>query len=228
MLVSHLHKFVFLKSHKTASTTCELLLQPFCVPRDYPCEMEGPCFEGKEGIVGARGKAFLSAVPMPKWVGHMGIGDIIDRLGMPSLDGYEVISSVRNPFTRAISQFHFNRSYHGLPPFDDPEEAISTFEAEDFAKGYPTDLALLHHKGRYIPNHTIRFEALSADLHQLFETLGLTITAQKLPHARRSDQDRLGLTTTDYFRNPKIADAIRVKDAWIFKRFGYALDPVHA
>jgi len=40
VLVSHTHEFIFMKTHKTASTSVEMFFERFCVPQE--CEFMRP------------------------------------------------------------------------------------------------------------------------------------------------------------------------------------------
>lgn len=55
--VSHDHNFIFLKAHKTASTSTEMFFEPFCAPPEHEVSISTPARETKHGIIGRRNDA---------------------------------------------------------------------------------------------------------------------------------------------------------------------------
>lgn len=66
-LVSYKHNFVFIKTHKTASTSAEMFLEPFCARPGHMVTMTSPPRESEYGIIGCRNVPFDTP---PYWEGH--------------------------------------------------------------------------------------------------------------------------------------------------------------
>lgn len=117
MLVSHGHEFIYLKTRKTAGTSVEMALQPWCMPSDE-IEVE----ERTHAIVGARGIVGRRMIPKENrrpddhiWYNHMSAAEVHAQLGDRIWGRYRKLVVVRNPFDRMVSHFHWSttlsRSY---------------------------------------------------------------------------------------------------------------------
>lgn len=112
MLLSNPKKFIFLKTKKTAGTSTEVLFQRWCVP-DSIAEKTAEELHysdeqiSKAGIVGARGSISSNYT----FFNHMPAVRIIEHIGIDIWNDYFKFVNVRNPFTRAISQFFWRRPW---------------------------------------------------------------------------------------------------------------------
>ena len=129
MLISHRHRFVFVKPRKTAGTTAELALSPFLAPGDLatPIEPEEePLRRVAEGVrVGPiRGRGRWGR-PL-RLRDHSPLAKALEIF--PALAGYRVVTMARNPWDRAVSQFFWSlrRSDMRTRPL---EEQAATFRA---------------------------------------------------------------------------------------------------
>ncbi len=120
MLLSHPKKFIYLKTKKTAGTSTEVLLQRWCVDEDISTKSADELHYGDEqisaaGIVGARG----SSASNYTFFNHMPAVRIIEHVGIDTWNEYFKFVNVRNPYTRAVSQFFWRH-----PWLDDRTEAL--------------------------------------------------------------------------------------------------------
>jgi hypothetical protein len=114
MLLSHPKKFIFLKTKKTAGTSTEVLFQRWCVPESISDKSAEELHYGDEqisdvGIVGARG----SKTENYTFYNHMPAVRIIEHVGIDIWNEYFKFVNVRNPFSRAVSQFFWRRPWVG-------------------------------------------------------------------------------------------------------------------
>lgn len=112
MLLSHPKKFIFLKTKKTAGTSTEVLFQRWCVPESIADKSAEELHYGDEqisevGIVGARG----SKTENYTFYNHMPAVRIIEHIGIDTWNEYFKFVNVRNPYTRAVSQFFWRRPW---------------------------------------------------------------------------------------------------------------------
>ena len=127
MIISHRHRFIFIKTEKTAGTSIELSLAKACGPEDvitavvHPADRElretlGPGIRGQQNdVVPLR---FLTSLDLARAVktrrrtrftNHMGAGDIRRFVPREVWDGYYKFCVERNPWDKAISSYYWWR-----------------------------------------------------------------------------------------------------------------------
>lgn len=170
MLVSHRYRFIWLKTIKTAGTSVEIALQPYCLPEGAEAPL-GACqaIETPAGIIGARGA--LDAVQGARWWNHMPAALIRDRLGPEVWDGYRRICTIRNPWDKTVSWFHFLHPQIKAKPPDTVVAAFRDWLRGAEGLGQDSQICLLN--GRSAATHILRHETLQADFDRLCTTLGL-------------------------------------------------------
>ncbi|WP_112321899.1 sulfotransferase family 2 domain-containing protein [Oceanibium sediminis] len=225
VLVSHSHEFLFIKTGKTAGTSVEMYLEPFCRPPGARITERTRQHKSRYGIVGARmtghGNALTRAL-FP-WRNHMSAADIRARLGKRRWDRYARITTIRNPFDKALSQYLWKTR---SPTPQTPEE-LADFRAAflEHLASYRglADHDTLHIDGSYAATMTIRYEYLQDDLAKVCQTLDLETHGRALPHTKRTRDT--GARPLAAYYDPRAIDIVRDRYAWIFERFGYAPDP---
>jgi len=113
---SHAREFIFLKTRKTAGTSIEMALEPWCRPPGAVVVEQTPALILKTGIVGRRLLRQLKLDRRPRrtdWTNHMTAAAVCKALGRGKWDRYRKITTVRNPFDLLVSRFHFNQSNLG-------------------------------------------------------------------------------------------------------------------
>ena len=224
MLVSHPHRFVFLKTRKTAGTSVEMALQSFCLPEgmEEPEERTAAILSDV-GIIGARLKPALREGDSVTWFNHMAADQIAEGIGAEVFDGYRKIATVRNPFTRTISLFHWKRrNTHPGPEEWDVQRAA--FRDWVLSRKWPDDRRIVHRDGRFCVDHVVRFENLPDGLVDLAGTLGVDAERVSLPHKKDHRAARKGRPPADYF-DPDTIDMVRRRLDWVFERFDYPEAP---
>lgn len=125
MIISHKHKFIFLKTTKTAGTSIEIALSKFCGSQDIitPISTED---EKNRSILGYRGSQnyiipfsnysfsdmvnFLIRVKKRKYHNHIAANLVRRVIGEKIWDQYFKFCFARNPWDRAVSQYYWRRA----------------------------------------------------------------------------------------------------------------------
>ena len=222
MLVSHRHKFIFIKGVKVAGTSSEVFFQPACQPADRPVSEGTETYEGPEGIVAARAD-FSKAETRPKLRNHMSAQSILDVVGPEVFDRYVKIANICNPFTQALSgvyhkAFRAGRSFDELAALQDELRQLVD-RKNPFAKRLSVD-------GEIAVDVPIRFEALEEDCQRVARQIGYAPPAPP-PHLKNRPKPFGGVPVEDILP-ADVVDALLEKEAAYFRRFGYSTDPAQA
>lgn len=129
MIISHEHRFIFLKTTKTAGTSMEIALSRVLGPRDVITPVS-PDDEALRAAAGGRPPQHydralrpweLRPKPVGKWLlgrgalrrplywNHMTAAEVRNRVGEPVWRDYFTFCFVRNPWDRAVSQHFYRR-----------------------------------------------------------------------------------------------------------------------
>lgn len=182
MIVSHRHKFIFLKTRKTGSTSVELALSEFCGPDDIltllPPEDEQTRRELGFATAQHYAKTWreytakdwlrvLAGRTPVKYGEHMEALRVRRLLGERTWQSYFKFAVERNPWDKAISQYYWRarrmRDSLTLRDFlvrSEPAFSITNFDI------YAMD-------GDLVVDHLIRYEDLDAGLARAGEEIGL-------------------------------------------------------
>lgn len=174
MLVSHTHRFIYIKTTKTASTSVELAFEPLCLPpgaaKVKPQKIGNVLAirESEYGIVGARGRGSARDY---KWWNHMPAEQIKAQLPAEIWDGYFKFCCVRNPWDKVVSAFHFLRQ--GQPELE-PAARVAAFRDWLFNEDRAgVDRKLYTIDGKVVVDRFIRYERLAADIAEVCAHIGV-------------------------------------------------------
>lgn len=122
MIISHKHKFIFIKTKKTAGTSIEIALSKICGPKDIitPISLEDELYRKELGFPGKQnylipfykysGKDILSAIKQKqrlRFYNHMPASEIKNRIPENVWNEYYKFSFERNPFDKFISLYYW-------------------------------------------------------------------------------------------------------------------------
>lgn len=215
MLVSHLCKFIYIKTFKTAGTSVEMYFEPFCVePGALRIQENKSAQVSAWGIVGSRGSAD------DPWYNHMPAAEVRARIGTEIWNSYHKFCVIRNPFDRLLSEFWYKLSpeqRHTLSvcPFDTVKTAFKSWLLGSNV-GFERSIYLID--DRPALNSYIRYEALEEDIKSTCSLLGLPWQPKRLSHRKGGYRARAEHYTA-YFDNA----ATRVVEecyAWELAAFG--------
>jgi len=178
MIVSHKHKFIFVKTRKTAGTSLEIGLSQHCGPDDIitPIAAEDERIRSGLGFRGPqnfrrrhrwrRPRHLIRSVlgEMGSYYNHMPARDIIHHLGARVWDDYFTFTIERDPYSKAISRYYWSTV--------EPRPTI-----EEYLQKAP--VKLLSNWEHYTVNDVvvvdfvIRFERLNEGIERVRSELGL-------------------------------------------------------
>lgn len=184
MILSHAHRFIYIKTYKTASTSIEAALSEICGPDDV-------ITEASEQLRGARKQHAQNyrldhpLVPeRPLWktllgrperyyhpsIGyyeHMPAWRVRDYVGEEIWRSYYKFSFERNPWDRQVSWYHYKtKSKTAKPAFD-------AFN-QDKKRAYVENYDLYSQEGKIVLDFVGRYEALEAGFATVLSAVGLT------------------------------------------------------
>ena len=182
MIVCHAHRFIFVKTRKTAGTSVEIALSKFCGPddvitRDTPADQQirdalghpGPQNEygvGFRHYTLADWRRFLTRGQRARFKNHMPARRIRSIVGESLWSGYFKFTIERDPWDKAVSLYYWRtRATEPRPPLlayleSAKRESLSNFDV------YAID-------GRVAVDRVIRYESLEAELEDVRKQLGI-------------------------------------------------------
>jgi len=180
MIVSHKHKFIFVKTRKTAGTSLEIGLSQYCGPDDIitPISPEDELTRQELGFRGPQNCRFpLTSYRWPHikdtirgkrplFRNHMSAGDAIRLLGEDVWNEYFTFTIEREPYSKAISRYWWStRKRTSRPTIEKFLENIRP----DFLSNW--DIYSVNDKPAV--DMMLRFENLQEDRETLEQKLGI-------------------------------------------------------
>jgi len=168
MIISHKHKFIFIKTAKTAGTSIEVDLNPLLGPKDVATPIIPP-------VAGHQPKNYsrnLFWFKRQSFRNHMSARDVRRLVGHRVFDAYYVFCVEREPVDKCISMYSMMKK---SPTHNAGNEDLSW---EDFvAKGdFPINTrTFTDANGNLLVNRILRYETLAEDLQSVAGQLGFEI-----------------------------------------------------
>lgn len=169
MILSHRHRFIFIKTLKTAGTSIEVALARHCGPDDIVTPINPPV--GGHQPRNAEG-----------YYNHIGAADIRARAGTEIWDSYFKFAFERNPWDKVVSYYHWVQTRGHR--FDSFEAFIAEcVKTNRFPLRLPSSRELYTLQGRLAVDRVGRYESLREDLRDIGRHLGLALE-DELPRAK--------------------------------------------
>ena len=229
MIISHRHKFIFLRTTKTASTSMEISLSRFCGPEDVitPINPLDEPVRSELGIVPQnytrprkpwefRPKDIVRYLLRKQWPekilywNHMPAQLVRERVTPAVWNSYFKFCFVRNPWDRAISRYYWNLS----------RDARQTNLNKSLRRNDPnSNFEIYAIDGKLAVDFVGKFENMQADLQKVYERLNLPFDGW-LP--RTKAKSRVDKRHYSDLLSPKQAEYIRQKCRQEIEFFNYA------
>jgi hypothetical protein len=232
VILCHRHRFIFLKTRKTAGTSIEIALSRFCGPddvitpildRDEATRRELG-FPGPQNLDVPRARQRLVDRVRGAWSGpprfynHASAG-FVRRYAEPEVwNGYFKFCFERNPYDKAISRYFWSMREQAVP------QPIAQF-LHGAKRRQISNWEIYAERGRIAVDFVGRFENLAGDLAEALSRIGLRV---ELPLPRAKTRFR-----RDARHYSEVLDApSRSQIERVCRRelaaFGYPWDAAHA
>jgi hypothetical protein len=183
VIVSHRHRFIFLKTRKTAGTSLELALARVCGPDDVITSLN-PRDEEARRAQGLPGPQNVESPPLHrKAFNHMPARMAREAVGAEVWDGYYRFAIERNPWDAVVSAYYWSFRESEAPPFE--EWVVDGDQVDNLAK----NAGIYRLQGEIAVHRVIRYESLDAEVAEVWAHLGLPGTPD-LPHAKSGTRPR--------------------------------------
>ena len=209
MIISHKHKFIYIKTFKTASSSMESFLTSFCGPDDiitetFPAARKHRAVQAQNfrvtdhpklpkrplwrKLIGKPERYYHQSVGywdhMPGWQARQYIGEDI-------WNSYFKFSFERNPWDRQVSFFKFkHRNKDELSSFE------NSFKRKD--KWFVDNYGLYSQAGDVAVDFLGRYENLAEDFATVLERIGLD-SIQELPFVNVGEAEKNPKAYRDYY-----------------------------
>jgi len=223
MLVSHTHKFIYLKTKKTGGTSVEAYLERFCLPEDIT-DYGGHDREqtiSEQGIVGSRhgGRNIKEDV----YYNHMPAAKVKELVGDDIWNTYTKICVMRNPWDRMVSKFWWQlqpqlRRYEDYP-FSEVREYFEWF-IEHKPRWLADDLDVFTIDGEVIIDDVICYEDFDNEVARVCAKFGETYDPAEMPKHKSGVRKRSN-PYQDYYTNPETKDIVSEAHSIWISHFGY-------
>ena len=165
MIISHKHKFIFIKTTKTAGTSIEVNLNQFLGDTDIAT----PIFPSVEGH---KPQNFKRGFLKKDFYNHIPAIEVKKIIGSDIFDSYFVFCVEREPVDKCISHYSMlrnspdhNKNYHDL-----------TFDEYVERKIFPIDTKkYIDKNGNMLVNKILKYEHLYDELVEVSKLLGIKI-----------------------------------------------------
>ena len=179
MIVSHQHRFIFIRLPKTASTSVAIALSRFCGPDDIitPVSRQDEVLRQRPGYRGPQNHLRpWYTYPLRDWIGmarhrrrnphkHGGVREAQWLAGEHAWASYFKFCVERNPFDRAISRYYFDARARPLPELNEYVCSLGRWPLSNWHRYTVKDAIAVDFVGRY--------ERLTEDLSVIVARLGL-------------------------------------------------------
>ncbi|MGQ7791614.1 sulfotransferase family 2 domain-containing protein [Faunimonas sp. B44] len=180
-MISHAHRCIFIHIPKCAGTSVETTLW---TPQE---KTEDNLWGGSKGMHNKYQTGGMQ---------HLTARNIRKHVGDETFYSYFKFSFVRNPFDKAVSQYHYMstrpdlRSYVGLRRDAGFEEYLERIRLKEHVQWQRQTDFVCDDDGSLIVDFLGRVESFASDLGQILAVLG--VECGRVPHENRSDR------STDY------------------------------
>ena len=208
MIVSHKHRFIFLKTRKTAGTSLEIALSRLCGPDDIIT----PISDRDEVLrkeLGGRGPQNCEPTSGRAPVNHMPASGVRRLVGPEVWDEYFTFAVERNPWDQVASSYSYsNRRRRWNVQF-------GAFVRSPRLDKLARNQHIYRLGGQVAVDRVCLFESLDRDVAEVCDLLGLP--PLELPHAKASPNRRHYRELYD----PSDVEVVRRVFSKTIETFGY-------
>lgn len=180
VIISHKHKFIFIKTIKTAGTSIEYYLSQFCgeddvltplYPKIEPHKAQhnkglwNPFPELSEVPTNEKTAILWDLIKAKKFRNHSSAMNVKHRIPARIWNSYYKFCVDRNPWDKSLSQYHMRRKRQG---------GTMTFDQYlEYGKLCHNAPKYIDHSGNLMVDRVLKFESLEQDLGEVFKELSI-------------------------------------------------------
>ena len=199
MIISHKHRFIYIKSNKTAGTSTEILLEKICGKDDIVT----PITEGDSKTHTARNHE-------NKFYNHMSLHSIKNNINADVFNSYFKFVNIRNPYDREVSGYYWKTN---------PNEI--SFKDYLIKRVYGNYSKYYRIGGQPHIDGVVRYENLREDLNTLSKRFNWSLGDLELPQAKTtSRKNAKHIHYTEYY-DDETREIVEEKYAKDIEYFGY-------
>ncbi len=221
MLISHSHRFIYLKTIKTAGTSIEIYFERYCVdPSIYSGERhETETLVSPQGVIGCR----RVDVSGETWYNHMPGCQVRELIGNETWDQYYRFCAIRNPFDKAVSHFWFIMPEQTRRDLGEADFSAVRAAFAGWIRGgqLPLDRYIYSIDGVVAVNDFIRHESLRTDMQRVCEAVGVAWEPERLGKFK-SDKRARREHFSEYY-DQKTESVVRNAYRWELEYFGHRI-----
>lgn len=228
MIVSHTHRYIFIKSLKTAGTSIEAALSAHCQGNDIVTTLGDYSFNRDEG-----GRWVHHAMNSEGFEQHDDAATVKTKLGEELWNSYLKFSITRNPWDRTVSLFFWEKKrnpktqqartlWQWLGIVDDEHSRLRREFRQFVREGAWENNDRFYILGdRLCVDYMIRYEHLQEDMNTLCQKLGLPDL--QMPRLKAGIRNVRGHYSSLY--DEETAELVRRKHRYDIELFGYTFEP---
>jgi hypothetical protein len=187
MIISHKHKFIFIKTVKTAGTSVEVELNRILAPDDVAT----PIFPPVEGHEPMNYSWYKWGFLKRQYYNHMPALEVREAIGVAKFSDYFVFCVEREPVEKCISHYSMLRNS------PDHQERLKSLTVDDYINTgrFPIDVPkYTDGDGKLMVDRILRYENLDRELQEVGKMLGFKISLRT--RVKSGFREELELTTT--------------------------------
>nr|WP_255718903.1 sulfotransferase family 2 domain-containing protein [Rubrivivax benzoatilyticus] len=221
MLCSHIKKFIYLKTKKTAGTSTEIFFEKSCCPPSLYVESHARQeLVTDAGIIGYRGPDQRGST----YFHHMTASQVRSLLGEDVWQSYFKFCVMRNPYDKVVSMFWMQtpeaeRERLAVARFEDVRDRFSDYVRN--AHLLPLDRSVYMIDEKVAVDFFIRFEHLREDLQVVCDRLDIRQPVEGL--GRYKTDCRLRPEHFGLYYNEESTAIVRQHFAWEIEQFRYGI-----
>lgn len=217
MIVSHRHRFIFLKTRKTAGTSVEIALSRICGPEDIITPIAEADEELRKAMGGLPPQNYTAPPLVMEGRPHLPARAVRQIVGADVWESYFKFAIERNPWDTVVSFYYWRIRDDPSPvPFED---FVNSNKVRSLAN---RNARIYRLRGKLAVDELCRFESLDSDVEAIWSTLGLP-GEPGLPRAKGDLRPREASYPTMY--TPATAERVGTIFADMTAEFGYEFDP---
>ena len=162
MLVSHSHKFIYMKVGKTASSSIQSYFEQYC----------------QDGIIGLSSNK--------EWLDMMPALTVKEKVGDDVWNSYYKFCSIRDPYDKAISAFYWMKHEANLPIYhiEDERKEFEEYILHRVVVSPHRDFKSYIIDDSFCLDDVIRYETLSADMLRVCNILDIPWNPDIFPNLK--------------------------------------------